>query len=59
VRIVGALMFLLGVAGTAYATWAAYHRPRPRDVLYGAAAPVAFLLAVTGLLLVFVPGFFG
>jgi hypothetical protein len=52
-------MFLLGGAGTAHATWAAYHRPRPRDVLYGAAAPVAFLLAVTGLLLVFVPGFFG
>jgi hypothetical protein len=59
VRILGALVFLAGGAGTAYATWASYHRSRPLDLLFAAAAPVAFLVAVLGLLLVFVPAFFG
>jgi hypothetical protein len=59
VRIVGALLFLLGGAGTAYATWATYQETRPKDVLFALAAPLAFLVALVGLLLVFVPGFFG
>lgn len=58
-RVLGALLFLLGGAGTAYATWASYHRGRPLDVAFAVAAPVALALALAGLLLVFVPGFFG
>jgi len=52
-------MFLFGGAGAAYATWATYHRKRPLDVLFAAAAPVALILALSGLVLAFVPGFFG
>ena len=59
VRVIGALLFLLGGAGTAYSTWATYHRGRPQDVLFGIAAPVALLVGLVGLLLLFVPGFFG
>lgn len=59
VRFLGALLFALASAGTVYSTWAMYHRSRPADVLFALAAPVAALLALTGLLLVFVPGFFG
>jgi hypothetical protein len=59
VRFVGALLFLFGAGATAYCTAAAYTRGRPKDVLFGLLAPVAVLLALVGLLLVFVPGFFG
>lgn len=58
-RILGVLMFVLGGAGTAYATWASYNRKRPLDVVFAAAAPVALILALSGLILAFVPGFFG
>jgi len=53
------VFFLAGGAGAAYCTWAVYHRPRPLDVLFAVAAPVAMLACITGLLLAFVPGFFG
>ena len=59
VRFVGALVFALASAWTVYSTWAMYHRSRPADVLFALAAPVAALIALAGLLLVFVPGFFG
>jgi hypothetical protein len=59
VRILGALLFVVGGAGTAYTTWAVYQHSRPKDVLLAVAAPTAFLVALVGLLLVFVPGFFG
>jgi len=52
-------MFLLGGGGTAYSTWATYNRGRPHDVLFGIAAPLAMVVALIGLLLIFVPGFFG
>ena len=58
-RLLGVLLFLASGAATAYCTWAVYHRGRPADVLYAIAAPIAALIALTGLLLVFVPGFFG
>jgi hypothetical protein len=58
VRILGVLLFLIGSAATAYATWATYHRRRPRDVLFAVIAPIAMIAALTGLLLSFVPGFF-
>jgi hypothetical protein len=59
VRILGALLFLLASAGTVYSTWAMYNRSRPADVVFALVAPVAALLALAGLLLIFVPGFFG
>lgn len=59
VRVLGALLFLAASAGTAYAIRAACDRARPADVLFAIAAPVAALLALVGLLLVFVPDFFG
>jgi hypothetical protein len=58
-RALGAVLLAAGAAGTAYATWASFHRRRPLDLLYAAAAPVAFALALLGMLLLFVPGFFG
>lgn len=58
VRVLGALVFLAGCAGTGYATFATFERKRPADVAFGALAPVALLVALTGLLLLFVPGFF-
>lgn len=58
-RALGFLLFVLGGAGTAYATWESYRRGRPLDVLFALLAPVALLLALTGLILLFVPGFFG
>ncbi len=58
VRLLGAALFLAGCAGTAYATWATFEKRRPLDVAFGALAPVALLVALLGLLLVFVPGFF-
>jgi hypothetical protein len=57
-RVVGAFMFLIGSAGAGYATSASFARRRPLDVAFGLAAPVALALALLGLTLVFVPGFF-
>lgn len=57
-RVIGALLFAAGGAGAAYAMWAVYHRRRPADVAYAVLAPLAVLVAVTGLVLVFVPDFF-
>jgi hypothetical protein len=59
VRVVGALVFLAASAATALAIRAATRRNRPADVLFAIAAPVAALIALVGLLLVFVPDFFG
>jgi len=59
VRFVGVLLFAAGGFATAYATWATYNSRRPRDVLFAILAPVAMIAALTGLLLAFVPGFFG
>jgi hypothetical protein len=55
----GLLLFLGGGAGTAYCSWAALHRPRPKDVAFSVLAPLAALLALIGLALLFVPGFLG
>jgi len=59
VRVVGALLFLAASAGTGYSIRAAYQRSRPADVLFAVLAPIAALAALVGLLLVFVPDFFG
>ncbi len=57
-RILGVILFILGGGGTALATWSVYQQRRPRDILFALAAPLAMVVALLGLLLVFVPGFF-
>jgi hypothetical protein len=59
VRLVGLLLFLGSGAATAYCTWAVYHRNRPADVLFAMAAPLAAIIALTGLALAFEPALFG
>jgi hypothetical protein len=59
VRFLGVLLFLVGGGATGYATWASYARSRPRDVLFALLAPVALLVMLLGLVLIFVPGFLG
>jgi hypothetical protein len=59
VRFLGALLFVLGGAGAGWSTWAAYHHRRPRDLAFALAAPLALVVALVGLLLCFVPRFFG
>lgn len=56
-RMLGILLFVLAGGATALATWATYRRNRPQDVLFALLAPVAMLLALLGLVLIFVPGF--
>ena len=58
-RIVGALLFLLGGGGVAYTVTAAFAAKRPRDVAFAVLAPLALTVALAGALLIFVPGFFG
>jgi hypothetical protein len=56
--LLGALLFALGCASTAFSICAAYGRS-PRSWCFAVLAPLCLLLALAGLLLVFVPGFFG
>lgn len=56
-RVLGALLFLLASGGVAYFTWAMFASRRPRDVVFALLAPLALVLAVVGLVLVFVPEF--
>lgn len=56
-RIVGVLLFALGVAATAYTLRHIDQSRRPLDVAFAIAAPAAALLALLGLVLMFVPGF--
>lgn len=58
-RFLGVLLFLAGGGGTGYATWATYNRSRPLDVVFALLAPLALIAALVGLVLIFVPGFFG
>jgi len=48
---------LAGVAGTAYSLRAIDQSRRPLDVAFAIAAPIAALVALLGLILIFVPGF--
>ena len=58
-RVLGAVLFLAGSGATVYSVRASFASARPRDVLLALVAPIALLVALTGALLVFVPGFFG
>ncbi|MSP17417.1 MAG: hypothetical protein EXR73_12565 [Myxococcales bacterium] len=58
-RVLGVVLFLLGGVGVAWATLGTFSAPRPRDVAFALGALVALVIALAGLLLVFVPGFFG
>jgi hypothetical protein len=56
-RILGALMFVIGGAGTAAAMRASFSPHRGAAALFGLLAPVMLLVALLGALLVFVPDF--
>ncbi len=58
-RVLGLILFLLGGGATALTTLASFRRSRPQDLLFAALAPLALVLALAGLVLLFVPGFFG
>jgi len=58
-RILGLVMFLTGSAATAWTVGASFARAKGKAALFGLLVPVAVLLALTGALLIFVPGFFG
>jgi hypothetical protein len=53
----GALLGLGGIAGAGLALLAATRRRRPIDLVGALLAPVAILAALTGGVLLFVPGF--
>jgi hypothetical protein len=57
VWLVGILLFLAGSGATAYSIRAIDQRRRPVDVAFAIAAPLAALIALLGLILIFVPGF--
>jgi hypothetical protein len=57
-RFVGLLLFLAGAAGTGYAIRGSFGDRQPRAALHGLGSAVTILLALLGLLLVFVPEFF-
>ena len=58
-RVLGALLFIAGVAATTAAVRASFSRRRPLDVAFGLLAPVALAVAFAGAVLLFVPGFLG
>lgn len=58
-RVLGAILFLLGGAATAWSVTRSLTDRRPRDVAFALLAPLAVVLALGGLLLLFVPDFFG
>jgi len=58
VRILGLLLFVLGMVGSAYCVWGSFARRRPVDIAFALGAPLALTLAVVGAVLVWVPGFF-
>ena len=59
VRILGAVLFLLGSAAAAASLAASLEKSGVRAAALGLAAPVAVLIALSGALLLFVPRFFG
>lgn len=58
-RLLGVALFLSGLVGTGLSIGQAYSQSRPRDLLFATLAPIAAIAAIIGLVLTFVPGFFG
>jgi hypothetical protein len=56
-RVLGALVALLAGGAAAYLAWATFSSRRPRDVAFALLAPLALLIAILGLVLVFAPNF--
>jgi hypothetical protein len=58
-RVLGAVLFLAGAIAAGTAIRASFEKSRGVAALFGLAAPVAVLVALLGLVLLFVPGFLG
>jgi hypothetical protein len=56
---VGLLLIVGGAAGTVWAVGTTSARRRPMDIVAALVAPIAILLALTGGVVVCVPGFLG
>jgi hypothetical protein len=58
VRLLGLLLLVGGGIGAVRAVRGLFEEKRPRDVGFALIAPLALAAALTGALLLFVPGFF-
>lgn len=58
-RAIGAMLFLAGSVGAGLALRASFEKARGVAALFGLLAPLAVLVALLGLVLLFVPGFLG
>jgi hypothetical protein len=58
VRALGILLLLLGGAAVVRTVRGIFAEKRPRDVGFALLAPLAVAAALTGALMLFVPGFF-
>jgi hypothetical protein len=56
-RLLGVVLVVAGLGGTVWGALAASQRRRPMDLVAALVAPVAFVLALLGGVLVFVPNF--
>jgi hypothetical protein len=56
-RVLGLALFVVMAAATGYAVRASFERPPRVAAAFGLAAALTVLLALLGLLLLFVPGF--
>ena len=57
-RLLGILLLVLGATGAVRSIRGIFEERRPRDVGFALLAPVAIATALTGAVLIFVPGFF-
>jgi hypothetical protein len=58
-RVIGAILFLAGSAGTGLAVRSSFEGATGRRAAAGLLAPIGVLVAAAGALLLFVPDFFG
>ena len=56
-RVLGALLFVLGALGVGWSVRELDRRKRPQDVAFAVLAPIAAVTCLLGLTLLLVPGF--
>lgn len=52
------MMIIIGIFALGWGLWASYNLKKPYDTIAAAFAPIGLVLALTGVLLICVPGFF-